>query len=109
MPARVAPRVAESPAALECKLTQWFRPVGLDGQEGDAVMVIGQVVGIHIDERILRDGMIALDLARPLSRLGYLDFASTEEAFQMRRPRARTACRRVNQVRRDLVNAFLKV
>ncbi|RIY03781.1 flavin reductase family protein [Aureimonas flava] len=82
-----APRVAEAPAALECRLTQWFRPVGLDGAEGEAVMVIGQVVGIHIDERILRDGRIALDLARPLSRLGYLDFASTDEAFEMRRPK----------------------
>ncbi len=82
-----APRVAEAPAALECRLTQWFRPVGLDGAEGEAVMVIGEVVGIHIDERILRDGRIALDLARPLSRLGYLDFASTDEAFQMHRPK----------------------
>ncbi|WP_294644281.1 flavin reductase family protein [uncultured Aureimonas sp.] len=81
-----APRVAEAPAALECRLTQWFRPVGLDGAESDAVMVIGQVVGIHIDERILRDGRIALDLARPLSRLGYLDFASTDDAFELRRP-----------------------
>ncbi|WP_279483035.1 flavin reductase family protein [Aureimonas sp. SK2] len=88
-----APRVAEAPAALECRLTQWFRPVGLDGAEGDAVMVIGQVVGIHIDERILRDGRIALDLARPLSRLGYLDFASTEEAFPMRRPKYDEASR----------------
>jgi flavin reductase (DIM6/NTAB) family NADH-FMN oxidoreductase RutF len=82
-----APRVAQAPAALECRLTQWFRPVGLDGAEGETVMVIGEVVGIHIDERILRDGRIALDLARPLSRLGYLDFASADEAFEMRRPR----------------------
>lgn len=82
-----APRVAESPAALECKVTQSFRPLGLDGPSPSAVMVIGQVVGIHIDERILRDGMLAMDLAEPLTRLGYLDYAVTREVFAMARPK----------------------
>ncbi|WP_182084809.1 flavin reductase family protein [Aureimonas sp. ME7] len=82
-----APRVAEAPAALECRLTQWFRPVGLDGREGESVVIIGEVVGVHIDESILREGMIALDLAEPLSRLGYLDYAAVGEGFQMRRPK----------------------
>jgi flavin reductase (DIM6/NTAB) family NADH-FMN oxidoreductase RutF len=82
-----APRVAESPAALECKVTQSFRPMGIDGPSPSAVMVIGQVVGIHIDERILRDGMIAVDLAQPLTRLGYLDYAATREVFAMHRPK----------------------
>lgn len=82
-----APRVAQSPAALECKVTQSFRPLGLDGPSPSAVMVIGQVVGIHIDERILRDGMLAMDLAEPLTRLGYLDYAVTREVFAMVRPK----------------------
>ncbi|WP_062222498.1 flavin reductase family protein [Aureimonas sp. D3] len=82
-----APRVAQSPAALECKVTQSFRPLGLDGPSPSAVMVIGQVVGIHIDERILRDGMLAMDLAEPLTRLGYLDYAVTREVFAMTRPK----------------------
>lgn len=82
-----APRVAESPAALECRVTQSFHPTGLDGAASPTLVVIGQVVGIHIDERILRDGMIAADLAEPLTRLGYLDYAVTRETFAMRRPR----------------------
>lgn len=83
-----APRVAESPAALECKVTHWFRPKGLDGEDSDNVMVIGQVVGIHIDERILDPrGMIDMRLTAPLSRLGYLDYAAVTTVFQMRRPR----------------------
>ena len=82
-----APRVAQSPAALECKLSQWFTPVGVDGRPSENVMLIGEVVGIHLDERVLRDGMIATDLAAPLSRLGYLDYAVTREVFQMVRPR----------------------
>lgn len=82
-----APRVLESPAALECRVSQSFAPIGLDGRPSENVMVIGEVVGIHIDERILRDGMVSMELAEPLSRLGYLDYAVTREVFQMRRPR----------------------
>lgn len=81
-----APRVAESPAALECKVTQSFQPVDVDGKPSDWVMVIGQVVGIHIAESVLRNGMLDMGLARPLSRLGYLDYAVADEVFQMRRP-----------------------
>ena len=49
-------------------------------------MVIGQVVGIHIAESVLRNGMLDMGLARPLSRLGYLDYAVADDVFQMRRP-----------------------
>lgn len=82
-----APRVAESPVALECKVTGSFHPKGIDGAPSTSFVVIGQVVAIHIDEAILRDGMIDMALARPLSRLGYLDYAVTDSVFQMPRPR----------------------
>lgn len=83
-----APRVAESPAALECRVTQWFAPRGLDGEACDNIVVIGEVVGIHLDERILSDGRIDMALAAPLARLGYLDYAVTNTVFQMARPRS---------------------
>ncbi|TFF27906.1 flavin reductase family protein [Jiella endophytica] len=82
-----APRVAESPAALECKVTQSFRPEGLNGAVSENTIVIGEVVAIHIDESILKDGMIDMALAAPLARLGYLDYSVADEVFQMRRPR----------------------
>lgn len=82
-----APRVAESPAALECRVTESFHPKRIDGAPSHYFMVIGEVVAIHIDEAILKDGMIDMTLARPLSRLGYLDYAVTAEVFQMTRPR----------------------
>ncbi|UIJ74103.1 flavin reductase family protein [Aurantimonas sp. HBX-1] len=82
-----APRVAESPAALECRVTESFHPKGIDGAPSHYFMVIGEVVAVHVDEAILKDGMIDTALARPLSRLGYLDYAVTAEVFQMRRPR----------------------
>ncbi|MCB8840132.1 flavin reductase family protein [Aurantimonas sp. VKM B-3413] len=82
-----APRVAESPAALECRVTEWFQPKGLDGTASQNTVVIGQVVAIHIDDSILVDGMIDMGRAQPLSRLGYLDYAVTDSVFQMHRPR----------------------
>ena len=81
-----APRVLESPAALECKVTQSFSPQGLGGRLSNALIVVGEVVGIHIDETILRDGRIDMALAQPLSRLGYLDYAVTSDVFEMPRP-----------------------
>ncbi|MFD2238477.1 flavin reductase family protein [Aureimonas populi] len=83
-----APRVAESPAALECRVTEHFVPRRLGGGASSSLVVIGEVVGIHIDERILREGRIDMALAAPLSRLGYLDFAVTKSVFQMVRPKA---------------------
>ncbi|EAU41132.1 hypothetical protein FP2506_12734 [Fulvimarina pelagi HTCC2506] len=79
------PRVAESPAALECVVTESFRPKGRNGASGNTV-VIGEVVGIHIDERILSEGRIDMALAAPLARLGYLDYAVASEVFAMKRP-----------------------
>lgn len=83
-----APRVAESPAALECRVTEWFQPKSLAGPVSENVVVIGQVVGVHIDEVILRDGRVRMELAEPLSRLGYMDYAITRDVFELFRPAA---------------------
>ena len=39
-------------------------------------MVIGQVIGIHVDDDVIVDGMIDVRKVNPLARLGYLDYAS---------------------------------
>lgn len=80
------PRVAESPAALECRAVQMFRPVDLAGRETDQYVVIGQVVGVFIDDAYLRDGRFDMTLARTIARCGYMDYAVTDTLFQMRRP-----------------------
>jgi hypothetical protein len=43
-------------------------------------------VGIHIDDSILCDGLIATDKLRPLARLGYRDYCTVTETFEMIRP-----------------------
>jgi len=81
------PRVAESPAALECKVTDIYRPRGLNGVEVGSVVVIGEVVGIHIDEAYVHDGLFDSVMAGNVARLGYFDYSSTDRVFPMARPR----------------------
>ena len=50
------PHVAESPAALECKLLQIVRLSALDGTPMDNWLALGQVVGVHIQKAYLKDG-----------------------------------------------------
>jgi Conserved protein/domain typically associated with flavoprotein oxygenases, DIM6/NTAB family len=83
-----APYVGEAPAALECRVTDIVRPKTVDGEPTENIMVIGQVMGIHIDERIIRDGLLDMSLARPVVRMGYLDYAEASEVFSMPRPKA---------------------
>ncbi|WP_300304718.1 flavin reductase family protein [Ferrovibrio sp.] len=85
------PRVAESPAALECKLLQIIRQHDLQGRTLDAWMVLGQVVGVHIARAFIRDGLFDTAAAHPIMRGGYMaDYfeATPETQFRMRRPTA---------------------
>jgi flavin reductase (DIM6/NTAB) family NADH-FMN oxidoreductase RutF len=85
-----APYVAEAYTALECRLTEVIQPKGLDGQGAESFMVFGQVVGIHISEEIIRDGRIAMDIARPIARMGYRDYADGGvDVFELERPTTR--------------------
>jgi len=50
------PRVSASPCALECKWLQTVQLIDIDGNPARRFIVFGQVVGIHIDERFVKDG-----------------------------------------------------
>lgn len=65
-----APRVAESPVALECEVTTVQQLVGLDGSELGTWMVVGQVVAVHIDSSLLKDGIYDTAAAQPILRGG---------------------------------------
>jgi flavin reductase (DIM6/NTAB) family NADH-FMN oxidoreductase RutF len=88
-PSRIVapPRVAEAPAALECRVTEILRPRALDGRETSAIVVAGEVVGVHIDDAYLKDGLFDITMAGNVSRLGYMDYAAVSDIFSMRRPR----------------------
>lgn len=76
-----APYVAESPVALECKLHSTT-----DVTDG-CTWVMGHVVGIHIDEQHIKDGILDVTSYRPLARLGYHDYSVVDEVFALKRPK----------------------
>jgi flavin reductase (DIM6/NTAB) family NADH-FMN oxidoreductase RutF len=80
-----APRVAASPACLECRL---HRVIDLPDDSGtvDNHLAIGRVVGIHIDDRYIHEGRVDSAAMGLIARLGYSDYATVTEVWQMRRP-----------------------
>ena len=82
-----APRVAESPASLECKVVEVVEIKSVTGAWSGAVLTLGEVVAFHIDERFLRDGRFDTALAHPLARCGYQDYAAVEAVFALARPK----------------------
>jgi flavin reductase (DIM6/NTAB) family NADH-FMN oxidoreductase RutF len=49
------PRVAATPCAFECKVTNTVNLRDIGGHETDRHLVVGQVVGVHLDERFIDD------------------------------------------------------
>jgi flavin reductase (DIM6/NTAB) family NADH-FMN oxidoreductase RutF len=89
-PSRIVapPRVAASPCALECKVTDTLNLTDVDGNHTDRHLVIGQVVGVHIDESFVKDGILDVASMRPIARCGYTaDYTVLDRLFQMERPR----------------------
>ena len=74
-------RVADAPAALECRMTQI---VQLEGAAN--FVVFGEVVGVHMRDDCLRDGRFDITTFTPLSRMGYRDYTSVTEVFELLRP-----------------------
>ena len=76
------PRVKAAPIHLECKFTRIVELLADDPIFPNTV-VLGEVIGIHIDERVLTDGHVDITKLRPIARLGYADYAVVESAFTM--------------------------
>ena len=83
------PRVAASPAALECRVLAVQELADLEDRPAACFVVFGQVVGVHIDEAFLTEnGQFDTGKAAALARCGYKDYAAVFETFTMSRPRA---------------------
>ena len=85
------PRVARSPVHFECKYMKTVDLVGSDGKKNRSSIVIGEVVGIHIDDSLITNGMVDITRARPIARLGYMDYCVVDEVFEMIRPESPAA------------------
>ena len=77
------PRVAESPVNMECRLNQVV-PIGSGVNETG--LVIGEIVLVHIDESVVRNGRVDHDLLKPTGRLSGSGYCHTCDVFKMVRP-----------------------
>jgi flavin reductase (DIM6/NTAB) family NADH-FMN oxidoreductase RutF len=80
------PRVKGTPAALECRLLSITELTDLDGRKIDRFMVLGQVIGVYLDERYVIDGRFDIAKARTIARCGYSDYAVVDQVFAIQRP-----------------------
>jgi flavin reductase (DIM6/NTAB) family NADH-FMN oxidoreductase RutF len=84
-----APRVAESPVNLECRVTRIERLSDAAGAELATWLVLGEVVGVHIARHLLDAGTYVTAAAWPVMRGGgrsdYFEIAPST-LFRMRQP-----------------------
>lgn len=83
-------RVKASPIHLECV---YFNTMDLpaDRRGGGNAICVGRVIGVHINDDVLNDGMVDVEKIRPVARLGYMDYTSVDSVFAMMRPKQREA------------------
>jgi len=80
------PRVARSPIHFECQLTQ---VVEIGNNPGCGSVVIGEIVHLHVDERVLFDGdKIDLAALKPIGRLAGSAYVRMTDLFEMERPKS---------------------
>ena len=87
------PRVKESPAALECRHFQTIALPGAGRYKQNYHLVIGLIVGIYIDDRFIKDGIVDSAGMMPIARLGYMDYSVVrpDTVFTIERPSAEDA------------------
>ncbi|KZT14253.1 Asp/Glu/hydantoin racemase [Acidovorax sp. GW101-3H11] len=84
------PRVAESPVTFECRSTQILQLQGVDGAAVETWLVLGEVVAVHIDTGLLKNGVYDTANAGHILRGGGpADYFTVgpEQLFRMFRPR----------------------
>ena len=83
----VKPKIlSESPINMECKLHQIIDLPVNNKNEYNGI-IIGQVLGIHIQDDYILNVIIDVKKLKPLARLGYMDYSIIDSFFQMNRPK----------------------
>lgn len=91
-PSRIVgvPRVQQSPVAFECRVSQIVQLTSAAGEPVDSWLVLGEVVGVHIAQRLLKDGVYdTANAGHVLRGGGPADYFTIgpEQLFRMFRPR----------------------
>ena len=84
-----APRRGDARARWSARSPTPLNLSDVDGNDTDRHLVVGQVVGVHLDERYIGDdGILDVAAMRPIARCGYTaDYTVLDRLFQMERPR----------------------
>ena len=80
------PRVKLSPAHFECTL---FKIIDLpsDSKGNPNHLIIGNIIGINISDKIIKNDRIDIGELKPISRMGYDEYALINTIFSMKRPK----------------------
>lgn len=80
-------RLADAPAAFECKLVEIKQLEDRKGAKINNYLIIGEVVRVHIQQGLIKDGMIDEAAVAAVGRLGYFNYASVKDIFALARPK----------------------
>jgi flavin reductase (DIM6/NTAB) family NADH-FMN oxidoreductase RutF len=77
------PQVAESPVSFECKLN---RIIDFGTEPPSGSLVIGEIVCLHLEEDVLKEGRLDPDSLDLIGRMGGTQYSRTTPRFEMKRP-----------------------
>ena len=77
------PQVAESPVSFECKLD---RIIDFGTEPGSSSLVIGEIVSVHMEDEVLKDGRLDGDSLDLIGRMGGMQYSRTTTRFDLKRP-----------------------
>ena len=79
-------RLKESPINMECTLYKIIDLPGITEDNYNGIL-IGKVIGIHINDEYIKDGKVDVKKIKPLARLGYFDYSVIDDFFSIKRPK----------------------
>jgi flavin reductase (DIM6/NTAB) family NADH-FMN oxidoreductase RutF len=77
------PRVGESLINMECKLRQI---VEFGNQPMAGNLVLGDIVCIHLDDKVYKEGRVDVDVLEPVGRMGGFWYSTVKDRFELPRP-----------------------
>ena len=79
------PSVNDSPVNLECKLLKTLKLK--TNTKKISTMIIGEIIGIYINNKFIENGRIDSVSMRYISRMGYSEYSTISSKFNLKRPK----------------------
>ena len=82
-----SPSVADSPVNLECRLHKKINLKTKSRNKDQNIMIIGEVIGIYISNKFIKNGKVNSLAMKAISRMGYTEYCEVDSKFLMERPK----------------------